>query len=158
MEPEIREIDSFLVVGVRERFDPKSRHEIPDLWTRFLPLIPSIPHAGAQGTYGVCLNPDAKEGSFDYIAGIGVTRVDALPAGLIAETIPRQTYAVFTHTMKSHSLHPELQPTVAWIWGTWLPASGYEYVAGPDFEAYPPDFDMTPGSRIDICIPVRAQS
>ena len=41
-----------------------------------------------------------------------------MPEGLIAETIPRQTYAVFTHTMKTHSLHEELQPTIAWIWGT----------------------------------------
>ncbi len=84
--------------------------------------------------------------------------VDTLPEALIAETIPRQIYAVFTHTINSHSLHQELQPTVAWIWGTWLPASAYEYAPGPDFEAYPEGFEPVPGNSIDICIPVRLRS
>jgi AraC family transcriptional regulator len=155
MEPEIREIDSFVVVGIRERFAAETKHHIPELWDRFLPLIEKIPHASMNGSYGVCLNSDTEEGSFDYIAGNAVERVDTLPEGLIAETIPRQTYAVFTHTLKTHSLHEELQPTVTWIWGTWLPASMYEYAPGPDFEAYPAGFAPAPGNAIDICVPIR---
>ncbi len=158
MKPEIREIASFVVVGIRERFGPESKHHIPELWDRFLPRVSTIPHVSTPGSYGVCLNSDAEDGSFDYIAGNAVERVDTLPEGLIAETIPRQTYAVFTHTMKTHSLHEELQPTVAWIWGTWLPASAYEFAVGPDFEAYPEGFQPTPGNSIDICIPIRPRT
>lgn len=155
MEPVIREFDSFVVVGVRERFGPETRHQIPELWQRFIPLLPSVPHVGSGKTYGICLDSDREEGSFDYVAGIGVDRVDTLPEGLIAETIPRQTYAVFTHQIKGNDLHAELQPTVGWIWSTWLPASPYEYVPGPDFEEYPAGFEPEPGHSLDICIPIR---
>ena len=158
VEPEIREIDSFVVVGVRERFGPESKHHIPELWDRFLMRLPDVPHASSNGSYGVCLNSDVDEGSFDYIAGNAVDRVDTLPEGLIAETIPRQTYAVFTHTIKTQSLHQELQTTVAWILGTWLPASSYDFAPGPDFEAYPEGFEPAPGNTIDICIPIRPRS
>jgi len=51
-----------------------------------------------------------------------------------------------------------LQTTVAWIWGTWLPASSFDYAPGPDFEAYPEGFEPSPGNTIDICIPVRPRS
>src|SRR5262245_50817982 len=69
MEPEIREIAAFVVVGVRERFDQESKHHIPDLWQRFLPILPQVPHQVPGTTYGVCLNVDANDGSFDYVAG-----------------------------------------------------------------------------------------
>src|SRR5215510_8491375 len=44
MQPEIREIDAFTVVGVRQRFDHETKQGIPELWKRFLPLLPEIPH------------------------------------------------------------------------------------------------------------------
>ena len=159
MEPEIREIAAFVVVGVRERFDPESKHHIPELWQRFLPILPNIPHQVPGTTYGVCLNVDPDDGSFDYVAGVAVERVDRLPEGLIAETIPTQTYAVFTHHLRSTSLHEELQPTLRWIWGTWLREAPFDYVPGPDFERYPPEFDPMNGKGfLEICVPVRRQS
>ena len=85
--------------------------------------------------------------------------MDRLPEGLVAETVPRQTYAVFTHHVQSTSLHQELQSTMRWIWGTWLPSAPYEYVPGPDFERYPPEFDAENGKGfLEICIPVRRKS
>jgi AraC family transcriptional regulator len=72
--------------------------------------------------------------------------------------VPRQTYAIFTHHIRSQNLHAELQPTVRWIWSTWLPASPYEYLGGPDFERYPPDFEPVPGKSLEICVPVRRRA
>ena len=159
MEPEIREIESFVVVGVRKRFDEETKHGIPALWQRFVPRIPEIASRRPGVTFGVCANVNAETGSFDYIAGVAVHSVDRLPEGLVAETVPRQTYAVFTHHVQSTSLHQELQPTMRWIWGTWLPSAPYEYVPGPDFERYPPDFDAENGKGfLEICIPVRRKS
>ena len=154
MEPEICEIESFLVAGFRERFDAETKREIPALWRRFMPLVDEVPHR-AGGTYGVCTNMNDDDGSFDYVAGVMVERVDRLPCCMIAESIPRQTYAVFRHSVASHDLHAELQPTVRWIWGTWLPESDFEYVAGPDFERYPADFYPEPGKYLEIAVPVR---
>jgi AraC family transcriptional regulator len=159
MEPEIVEIDSFLVAGVRERFDGDTKHGIPALWQRFLPILPEIPHQ-RPGTYGICTNPSAEDGSFDYVAGVAVDRVDELPAGTVAETIPRQTYAVFRHHVRSSNLHEELQPTLHFIWSTWLAGSDvYEYAGGPDFERYPEGFEAgRKGTYLDIMIPVRKRA
>ncbi len=159
MQPKIREIDAFTVVGVRQRFDHETKHGIPELWKRFLPLLPEIPHPRPDVTFGVCANGDPSDGSFDYIAGIAVDEVDRLPAGLVAETVPRQTYAVFTHHVRSTNLHEELQPTLRWIWGTWLREAPYEYLPTPDFERYPPEFDPEHDKGfLEICVPVRAKS
>lgn len=159
MEPEIVEIDVFVVAGLRQRFDEESKHGIPALWDRFHQRRDEIRFRRRAETYGVCANADPEDGSFDYIAAAPVERVDTLPEGMIAETVPRQTYAVFTHKVRGTPLHEELQPTIRWIWGTWLPASSYEYVPGPDFEVYPADFDPLLGSgNLEICVPVRAKS
>jgi len=156
MEPEIKTRDSFIVVGMRERYDDATKHEIPALWGRFVHRLDEIPHRSAELTYGVCLNGDPKTGSLDYIAGTGVDRVEKLPEGMVAEVIPRQTYAVFTHHLRSKNLQAELQPTLRWIWGTWLPASEYEPVPGPDFELYPPEFQPDTGKgHLEIWVPVR---
>ena len=157
MEAEICEIDSFVVVGVREHFDEETKSGIPALWDRFLPLLPDIPHK-RPSTYGVCTNASPEDGSLDYVAGVAVERVDRLPPGTIAETVPRQTYAVFKHQIHTLDLHKELQPTVRWIWSTWLPASQFEYVGGPDFERYPADFEPTPGKYLEIMVPVRRKA
>ncbi len=154
MRPEIKEIDSFLVAGFRERFDAASKHQIPALWGRFMPLLEEVPHR-AGGTFGVCTNMSSDDGSFDYVAGVEVERVDRLPSGMVAESLPRQTYAVFRHQLRSYDLHAELQPTLRWIFGTWLPGSDFEYVVGPDFERYPADFEPVPGKYLEIAIPVR---
>jgi len=157
MEPEIQEIDSFVVAGVRERFHEDTKSRIPELWNRFLALLPDIPHQ-RPGTFGLCVNANLEDGSFDYVAGVAVERVDRLPEGTIAESVPRQTYAVFRHQIRGHNLHAELQPTMRWIFGTWLPAAPFEYAAGPDFERYPPGFEPAPGHSLEIAIPVRKRA
>jgi len=156
MQPEIREIDAFTVVGVRQRFDHESKHGIPELWKRFLPLLDEIPHRRPDVTFGVCSNASPSDGSFDYMAGVAVDRVDRLPPGVVAETVPRQTYAVFTHHVRSTNLHEELQPTMRWIWGTWLREAPYEYLPTPDLERYPPEFDpQNSKGFLEICVPVK---
>jgi AraC family transcriptional regulator len=155
MEPELVEIESFTVVGVRERFDQDQKHRIPDLWGRFLEVAASISHRKGEESFGVCIDADLENGAFDYLAGFAVTHVDALPDGIVAAVIPRQFYAVFKHHQVPGDLHQSLQATMRWIFGTWLPQSSYRIVRGPDFERYPPRFEPgAPGQTIDICIPV----
>ena len=158
MEPEIVELDAFLVVGVRARFDTETKHRIPQLWERFRASAAELPVSTEGITYGVCLNNDPDDGSFDYIAGIEVEKVDALPEGLIAETVPRQTYASFTHRVQSPQLHDEIQRTLHYIWATWLAQAPFDVVPGPDFERYSAGFRPEPGHSLEICIPVRAVS
>jgi AraC family transcriptional regulator len=159
-EPKIRELDSFRVVGLRRRFDHETRREIPALWDRFIPRIAEVRHTRADGiTYGIVLNVDSRTGEFDYIAGIGVERAEDLPQGMESEIVPHQRYAVFTHVLGGRPLNDEMSELLAWIWGTWLPASPYAPATGAELERYPADFDPSrAGCSIEICIPIRPRS
>lgn len=157
-EPEIRELESFTVVGVRERIEEDTRSRIPSIWGRFMEVVSGIPSAASDSGHGLSLNVDLEDGSFDYVAGVPVSRVERLPAGVVAETLPALTWAVFGHRVRSLPLHEELAPTYRWIFGTWLPSSDWEYPVAADFERYPPGFD--PGEArgtIEIWLPVRAR-
>jgi AraC family transcriptional regulator len=157
-QPEIRELDSFTVVGVRERIGDDTRSRIPSVWGRFLEVVSRIPHVSSDSGHGLSLNADLFDGSFDYVAGVPVSRVGRLPAGVIAETLPTLTWAVFSHRVRSLPLHEELAPTYRWIFGTWLPASDWEYPVDADFERYPPGFDASEArGTIEIFVPVRAR-
>jgi AraC family transcriptional regulator len=156
--PEIRELESFTLVGVRERIQEDTRDRIPVLWGRFLELVSRIPNISSDSGHGLSLNVDLEDGSFDYVAGVPVARVGSLPAGVIAETLPPCTWAVFSHRVRSVPLHEELAPTYRWIFGTWLPSSDWEYPVALDFERYPPGFDPSEArGTIEIWVPVRTR-
>jgi AraC family transcriptional regulator len=158
MEPEIQEIAALTIAGVRDRFDQDNKHKIPELWAKRFPLVEGVRGRVGLETYGVCLEAEPESGEFDYIAGVAVEAVHELPEGVVATTIPSQTYAVFTHHMKAPDLHEELQNTMRWIWGTWLAEGPYEYVRAADFERYPPGFEPgQEGGFLEICVPVKAR-
>lgn len=53
-------------------------------------------------------------------------------------------------------IHEDIQKTIKYIWGTWLPKSGYEYTGTPDFELYDDRFNpLEMKGEIDIYIPIR---
>lgn len=58
--------------------------------------------------------------------------------------LPEQLYAKFTHKGPIANL----DHTLKYIWGTWLPKSGYEYVEKPDFELYSPRLTSQGPERI----------
>jgi AraC family transcriptional regulator len=154
MEPEIREREAFTVAGLREHFAEDTRHRIPALWDRFVALVDRIPHQASDSAVGLSCAPDIEQGSFDYVAGVEVTRVDRLPRGVVAEALPRETYAVFTHHVREGALHEQLQPTYRWIFGARLPSSRFEYLGGTDFERYPPMFEPGQRGALEIWVPV----
>jgi AraC family transcriptional regulator len=154
MEPRIARRAAFNVIGLAGRFTPPTASRIPELWTRFVARIDQIPHRQGAGTYGVCSEADpatGDEGGFTYVAAVEVERIDAVPEGMIALTVPGGRYAVFTHAGHISRLHD----TVQRIWGSWLPASRYRHVPRPDFEVY--DERWNPGTglgEIDVWVPI----
>ena len=66
-----------------------------------------------------------------------------------------RTYARFTHKGPI----AQLEETLRYIWGSWLPKSAYEYEEKPDFELYPAGFnDADPENKLYLNIPVRKKS
>lgn len=155
MEPCITHRAAFHVVGMAGSFTPATGSRIPELWTRTIPHLATVPHRRAEETFGLCLDadPNTNVGAFTYIAGVEVERIDEVPADMIAVTVPAQTYAVYTH--RGHI--SRFSDTVKLIWGSWLPASTYRHVRGPDFELYDRRFDSDSGQgEVDVYVPIEA--
>jgi AraC family transcriptional regulator len=154
MEPKIARKPAFHVVGMSGRFTAATNSRIPELWARFVPRMHEIPHRLGTETFGVCVDADpasVDEVGFTYVAGVAVERIDVVPTGMVALTVPASTYAIFTHS--GHIAR--LSDTVKQIWGAWLPASRHRHVAKPDFEAYDDRWDPLTGlGEIDIYVPI----
>jgi len=155
MEPRIVRRPAFHAVGMAGHFTPSTTSRIPELWEGFVRgPIADVPHRRGTHTLGVCVDAAAMSGEdcgFTYVAGVEVDRIDEVPTGLVALTVPASTYAVFTHS--GHiSRFPD---TVKQVFGHWLPASPYTHVPTPDFELYDERWDPATGNGdIDVWVPI----
>lgn len=152
MEPKIVSRPAFTVAGLVRRGTPEG-DRIGELWGQFFARCGELrPVIEPSVSYGVMANYDEASGEFDYIAAAEVASADALPPGFTAVPMPASDWAVFKTTM------PEIAQTYPYIYGTWLPQSGYQHGPAPEFELYGPAFDPSnAGSEFEIYIPVVAQ-
>jgi AraC family transcriptional regulator len=154
MEARIVRKAAFDVIGMAGRFTATSS-KIPELWGRFAPRIHEVPHRRAAHTLGLCVDADpgtVAEAGFTYVAGVEVERLAGVPDGMIALTVPANTYAVLTH--RGHL--SRLPDMVRHVWGRWLPTSPYRHVPAPDFEFYDPErWDPGTGEgEVDLYVPI----
>ncbi len=147
--PEIRERESFRVVGVGARCSFEDAGRIPALWQSFNSREDEVPDAVPGTAYGVCCDADAQ-GHFRYVAGIE-SSARALPEGMEALAIPAHKYAVFRHV--GHV--SDMPKTVYTIWNKALPDAGLTPAKAADFEVYDKRFDVPTGRGVvEIWIPV----
>jgi AraC family transcriptional regulator len=160
--PDLVALDAFTVAGPSARFDEETKAQIPQLWSKLMGALPFKGQAPSWTTYGVVWNVDRAEGSFDYMAGVGVaegaTDIDddaALPLGFAAKRIAASSYAVFRIVLNGGAVHPQIKRAMALIWGELVPASGLTVADRPDFERYDSEFAPTKkGAVIDFYLPV----
>jgi AraC family transcriptional regulator len=137
---------AFTVVGMKARHR-NEQNDIPALWESFVPRQGEIsPRADQLVSYGVMDNCD-QIGEFDYIACVEVDPLVDIPEGMVSHEIPEGTYAVFKGSLST------IQETFDYIYGEWLPVSGYRRAPGPEFELYNQDFERD--QTIYTYIPVR---
>jgi len=150
MEPKIIKGAAFTVVGMKYH-GKNENNEIPQLWGEFGPRMGEIKQvANPHVAYGVCDNFDESSSEFDYIAGFEVGSTAEIPEGMVSWDIPAGQYAVFTCTL------PTLGETYQYAYHSWLPQSGYQRAAGPEFELYDESFDLRdPRSEMDVYIPIK---
>jgi predicted transcriptional regulator YdeE len=141
MEPRIVTKPAFTVVGLpftgftnsAPYEEGKGKNEIGLVWDEFNRRYGEIKNVCGPA-YGLCFGmPNDREPW--YIAGIEVSKVDDIPAGMMSMTVPAQKYAVFPCTLGT------LGATYRYITEEWQPRSGYEYANTPDFELYDQEFD-----------------
>lgn len=141
-----------LIAGLGGRFTSETAQRIPELWERFIPHIGNVPGQVDEVTYGICCNPDGK-GSFEYVAGVEISKLDDLPELYRWVEVAPQHYAVFEHKGPLEALPQTFQ----YIWKTWLPKSGYEAADAPEFERYSADFNPGTGRGVlEIWLPLKA--
>jgi len=155
MEPRITDHDAFAVVGLPLKVGHATTHEISTLWDRLIARVGEIPGRIEGSAYGLLYNFDKREGSFDYLASVAVEGDAAVPDGMARIEVAAQTYAVFTHRIENPVLSQDLPRVFNYIYGTWLPDSGYLVAEGPEIEYYDSRFDPNNNSgEIDLYIPV----
>jgi len=90
---------------------------------------------------------------FTYLCCAEVSSLNDIPEGMVGRVIPEQMYAVFTHK----GTVDNIDNTLRYIWGDWLPTSKYSYANKPDFELYSKRFiPDNQKSEIDLYIPIQA--
>ena len=157
MKPRVVEQPAFHVVGMTGRFTPETMREIPTLWGRFAPRMAGVPGRTKPGTsHGVCRMAEAgarEPWALDYTACVEVASLGKVPEGMVGFTIPKGTYAVFTHVGPIH----RIGETWDAIHHTWLPEAGLEKVPGTaDYETYDERWDpRTADGPVDIHVAVR---
>jgi AraC family transcriptional regulator len=154
--PELVTKPSFRVAGPARRMDEASKAEIPQLWSALMGALPFEGQTPSWATYGVVSSLDKSDGSFQYLAGVGIEPDCVPPPGFTTMEIPAASYAVFRITLDGSALHPQVKRAMAQVWGELIPASGLKVLDGPDFELYDGRFDpLKAGSVIDFHVPVQ---
>ncbi len=135
-----------------------------ELWSKFTCRINEIENRVDQNKFYEFRIPDedfdlnnfTEDTDFYEFAGTEVENFDNIPDGMLSQTIPGGNYIVFTHKGKTSDLFKIYE----YIWGTWLPNSGYNVEIGYDFELYDERFTgpMNKESEIDIYIPIKKQT
>ncbi|MCG7585154.1 helix-turn-helix domain-containing protein [Photobacterium sp. OFAV2-7] len=85
--------------------------------------------------YGLTVSPSGNftEESLNYISAVPVTSLGKLPQGMVVHTFPEQWVAMFdVHTVDADTVGK----TMDYIYGYWLPNSGYKRGLGDDYEYF----------------------
>lgn len=120
------------------------------LWERLGERFREIPQADPDVGYGVVWTEPID--GVSYLAGLSVRRGGAIPDTMTTRQFGPQLYAVFHHA----GLITTLSETVAQVFDTWLPDTGFEASGGHYFEVY--DDRYAPGeadSIVFLWVPVR---
>lgn len=160
MQPVIKYRNETIAVGMTAQFnsilnsDSDNLTVIPNLWRKFKMSLKKIPNGLQAQKVAVmnCSDDDGLSDKVEYLAGILLENIGKLPVGFVQRSIPSGDYAEFTHRgpMKN------IEHTMNYIYGSWLPKSGRERNVGPDVGIYPKDFDPnSSSSEMKILIPLK---
>jgi AraC family transcriptional regulator len=130
-----------------------------DLWKGFMSRRSAI--RNSTGTHLFSLQ--VYDSSFDFKvfdphavfekwAAVEVTGFDDIPENMEPFLLPGGLYAVFIHTGAAATAGK----TFTWIFGTWLPQSGYQLDHRPHFEILGEKYkNDDPASEEEVWIPIR---
>jgi predicted transcriptional regulator YdeE len=160
MNPRAVQQEGFTVVGIAVRTSNAEQmteaRPIGKQWERLfkegvLAAIPNKADASIVALYTDYASD--KDGEYTYVLGARVTKVESVPAGMVAKNVPAGRYAVFT------SERGPVQRVVVemWqkVWATPKSAMGGDRAYKADFEVYDQRAQNPADSVVDLYISVR---
>lgn len=159
MKPEIKKLDSLTIYGVSGRIRPVNDNDfsgnfetVPKIWQNLRDKIKEISEDQLQiiSTIG-CINEEDLESELEYFAAVtGHDELDSLD--LLKRSTRTGEYAEFIH--KGPILN--IEHTLNYIYGTWLPKSEKIRDTGPELYIYPKGYDHdSEGQELKVLIPIR---
>lgn len=155
----IIETEGFLLAGMHMEMTLNDDRTGP-LWQHFMRKRQEIPAPVGQDLYSVQVYPQdlsmddfSGDTAFTKWAATRVATAEGLPAEMDSLQIPAGLYAVFIHRGEASEFHK----TAAFIYGQWLPASGYVMDARPQFEVMGKNYfgHLDPRSEEEVWVPVK---
>ena len=154
------QVEGFSVVGIAirtsnaEQASPEA--PIGKMWQRFfhegvLAAIPNKADANIVALYTEYSSD--KDGAYTYVLGARVTKVEAVPPGMVAKDVPAGKYALFT---SERGPAPKVVPEM-WrrVWSVPKDALGGERAYQTDYELYDERARNPADSVVDLYIGVR---
>lgn len=157
-KPKIVTIQEKKLVGIKIRTSLAENRTF-ELWNRFKKEISEIPGKKDTGYYAVQIFDEnlgfdqfTPQTFFEKWAAVEVESLENIPEELETFLLPAGKYAVFIHKGL-----PETFPnTSQYIFGEWLPNSGFEVDDRPHFEIMADDYRADdPEAEEEVFIPIQ---
>ena len=152
MHPKFITCSEKKIVGMKSSMRHNQYEFIVSLWQGFMPRKKEIRTTRTNALIAVQVYSDFNdtEKPFDIWAGVEVSNLDNVPAGMIPFLIEEGDYAVFVHTGM------DAAKTYQRIMSEWLPNSGYEIDDRPHFQIMGDRYkNGSAASEEDFYIPIR---
>ena len=160
MNPKAVQQEEFTVVGIAVRTSNAEQmtpeRPIGKQWERLFKegVLAAIPNKANDNIVALYTEyASDKDGEYTYVLGARVTKVESVPAGMVAKNVPAGRYAVFT------SERGPVQKVVVemWqkVWVTPKSAMGGDRAYKADFEVYDQRAQNPADSIVDLYISVR---
>jgi AraC family transcriptional regulator len=155
----IEDIDGRRLVGIKIRTSiGENRNR--ELWQTFKPLARTIRGRESTDFYSVEVFDESTSFEnftprtlFDKWAAVAVSSLDDVPEQMETLTLSGE-YAVFLHT----GLPSDFPATSRYIFGEWIPASGYVVDHRPHFEVMTADYRPDdPEATEEIWVPIKSK-
>ncbi|MEJ8800687.1 GyrI-like domain-containing protein [Pontibacter sp. H249] len=158
-QPQILTIPPKQLIGIRTT-TTLSANNAASLWSSFMPRRKEITNKVEPALYSVQVYSESismenftPATPFEKWAAVEVTEIEHVPEGMEQYTLKGGMYAVFIHKGQASNFHKTAQH----IFGTWLPASGYQLDNRPHFEVMGEKYlgHTHPDSEEEVWVPVK---
>ncbi len=160
MEPRIEILSEKKVVGKQLRMN-LAQNKTVELWRSFMPVRKTIKHIVNSDLLSIQVYNHAfnyssytLETELEKWAAVEVNEFEDIPEGMESLILKAGLYAVFQYKGNPNNF----ADTYHYIFGTWLPNSGYETDNRPHFEVLGENYkNNDAASEEEIWIPIKQQ-